>query len=101
VAINKKLANSILKMAEIDQKVRLDGLKIENNYIWSFKDQIFINWNQDLLVNDINAFNDKPVNWLIWHNTKRPHFSLNNQSLVNCLIDMIGFSRMLWAHVNI
>jgi hypothetical protein len=41
VAINKKLANSILKMAEIDQKVRLDGLKIENNYIWSFKDQIF------------------------------------------------------------
>jgi hypothetical protein len=30
VAINKKLTNSILKMAEIDEKVKLDSLKIKN-----------------------------------------------------------------------
>ena len=48
-------------MAEIDQKVRLDGLN-ENNYIWSSRTKYLLT-GQDLLVNDINAFNDKQ--WLI------------------------------------
>ena len=60
----------------------------------------FINWHQDLLATNINTFNDKLVNWLLWYNTKRPHFSLNNQSPINYLINTLGFSRMLWTYAQ-
>jgi len=40
----------------------------------------FINWNLDLLATDIDAFNHKLVDWLLWYNTKRAHSSLQRQS---------------------
>ena len=40
----------------------------------------FVDWNLDLLFTDIEVFNLKLVNWLIWYNTKRPHQSLKNQA---------------------
>ena len=36
----------------------------------------FIAQNRTLLRNDLLAFNEKLVDWLLWYNTKRPHESL-------------------------
>lgn len=47
----------------------------QNAQIESFNRTIqedFINWHQDLLATDLNQFNQKLVDWLIWYNTKRP-----------------------------
>jgi len=37
----------------------------------------FVNWNKDILVDDINAFNKKLMEYLIWYNTKKTHRAIN------------------------
>ncbi|WP_084275367.1 integrase core domain-containing protein [Nitratiruptor tergarcus] len=37
----------------------------------------FINYHEDLLFTDLDAFNKKLAQWLIDYNTKIPHYSLN------------------------
>lgn len=46
----------------------------------------FINWNVDLALTDINLFNRKLVDYLIWYNTQRPHEGLNDQSPIDYLL---------------
>jgi transposase InsO family protein len=73
----------------------------QNAQIESFNRTIqedFVNWHQALLANDIDKFNHKLTEWLLWYNTKRPHSSLNKQSPVQYLIENLGFSRMLWTY---
>jgi len=73
----------------------------QNAQIESFNRTIqedFIDWNIDLLANNIDVFNQKLVDWLLWYNTRRPHSSLNKQSPVQYLINNLGFSRMLWTY---
>ena len=60
----------------------------------------FIDWNLDLLASNINAFNHKLVDWLLWYNTKRVHSSLNNQSPLQYLINTLGFSKMLVSYAR-
>ncbi len=60
----------------------------------------FIDWNLDLLATDINTFNQKLVDWLLWYNTKRAHSSLNNQSPLQYLINNLGFSNMLVSYAS-
>jgi len=36
----------------------------------------FIEFHKDLLFHDIDAFNDKLLDYLIWFNEERPHYSL-------------------------
>jgi transposase InsO family protein len=60
----------------------------------------FIDWNLDLLATDINAFNQKLVDWLLWYNTRRGHSSLNNQSPLQYLINNLGFSKMLVSYAQ-
>lgn len=36
----------------------------------------FYNYNQDLLFDDIEMFNQKLMKWILWFNTERPHSSL-------------------------
>ncbi len=36
----------------------------------------FIKRNRHLLAYDMDAFNDKLMDWLLWYNTRRPHWSL-------------------------
>jgi transposase InsO family protein len=45
----------------------------------------FINDNIFLLVDDIDAFNRKLMDYLIWYNTQRPHKSLNNLTPIDFL----------------
>jgi len=37
----------------------------------------FIEFHKDLLFDDIDAFNDKLLDYLIWFNEERPHYALN------------------------
>lgn len=43
-------------------------------------DEEFLQWNRALLRDDVRAFNDKLVDWLLWYNTERPHHALGQVS---------------------
>ena len=62
----------------------------------------FIKQNRMLLAYDIEAFNKKLIEWLLWYNTRRPHWSLGLISplkyIVNTLTDKE--SHMLWTDTN-
>jgi transposase InsO family protein len=38
--------------------------------------EAFVNRNRQLLAYDLEAFNRKMMDWLVWYNTRRPHWSL-------------------------
>ncbi|MBU6430991.1 MAG: integrase core domain-containing protein, partial [Patescibacteria group bacterium] len=38
--------------------------------------EAFISRNRALLSYDIESFNQKLIDWLLWHNTRRPHWTL-------------------------
>jgi transposase InsO family protein len=40
----------------------------------------FIDLHLNLLLEDIDGFNEKLMDYLVWYNTERPHGSLNNKS---------------------
>ncbi|MGQ9638820.1 MAG: integrase core domain-containing protein [Thermodesulfobacteriota bacterium] len=61
----------------------------------------FIDWNLDLLSKDIDAFNQKLVDWLLWYNTQRTHSSLKGQSPLQYLISNLGFSKMLVYYASV
>ncbi len=56
----------------------------------------FIDWNEFLL-EDVNEFNKKLTDYMIWCNTERPHWSLKLQSPVDYLINNNLLSRMRWT----
>ena len=56
----------------------------------------FVDWNELFLENP-DMFNSKLMKYLIWYNTKRPHWSLNLQSPVDYLINNNYLSRMCWT----
>lgn len=60
----------------------------------------FVDWNWRPLFRDLQLFNHKLVDWLLFYNTKRPHFSLGNIPPVKYLILNKGFSNMLWTHTT-
>ena len=59
-----------------------------------------VDWNWMSLFHDLELFNQKLVDWLIFYNTKRPHFSLGNIPPVKYLILKVGFSNMVWTHTR-
>ena len=56
----------------------------------------FIDWNE-ILLEDVNQFNQKLTDWLIWYNTKRFHWSLALQTPVDYLINNNLLSKMRWT----
>ena len=57
----------------------------------------FIDWNE-ILLEDVNEFNKKLIDWLLWYNTKRYHWSLNLISPVDYLINNGLLSNMCWTN---
>lgn len=53
-----------------------------------------------VLLEDTNKFNHKLMDWLVWYNTKRPHWSLNLQSPIDYLLKNNYLSRMMWTDTN-
>jgi transposase len=54
----------------------------------------FINENIDLLITDLNLFNHKLIEHLLWYNTLRPHESLNDMTPINYLLKRYPESQM-------
>jgi transposase InsO family protein len=47
----------------------------------------FIIYHRSLLRDEVVAFNEKLIDYLIWYNTKRPHHSLGLRSPFQCMIE--------------
>lgn len=76
-----------------------------NAYIERFNRTIqeeFINWNRQLLSSNLNKFNHKLIDWLLWYNTKRPHWSLGLIPPLQYIVNKLTpeKSNMLWTHTN-
>ena len=59
----------------------------------------FIKQNRQLLAYDIDAFNDKLMDWLLWYNTRRPHWSLGLISPLRYICNQLTAveSQMCWT----
>ena len=62
----------------------------------------FIKQNRMLLAYDIDAFNQKLINWLLWYNTRRPHWSLGLISPLRYIVSTLTAeeSHMLWTDTS-
>jgi len=52
----------------------------------------------EIWLDNVDEFNEKTIDWLIWYNTKRYHWSLNLMSPVDYLINNGCFSKMCWTN---
>jgi len=59
----------------------------------------FIKQHRLLLAYDIDAFNQKLIDWLLWYNTRRPHWSLGLVSPLRYIVGTLTAekSHMLWT----
>ena len=60
----------------------------------------FVDYYDDLLFTDINAFNQEMANWLIDYNTKIPHHSLLMKTPVQYLFENNPQCHMLWTNTQ-
>jgi putative transposase len=75
------------------------GQPYKNGHIEKYNKAIqeeFIDWNETLL-DDPRLFNPRFMDYLLWYNTKRLHWSLNLQSPVNHMLTTNILSRMRWT----
>jgi transposase InsO family protein len=62
----------------------------------------FIKANIYLLAYDIDAFNEKLIDWLLWYNTRRPHWSLGLISPMRYIYNTLPEkSHMWWTNTQI
>lgn len=55
----------------------------------------FVDFNAVLLEEkDTKSFNDKLIDYLLWYNTKRPHFTLKNQTPMQVVVEYLKKSNM-------
>lgn len=61
----------------------------------------FVDWHQPELVEDLADFNSQLMDWLIWYNTERPHWSLRLTAPMEYLLTVLQLtpteSSMLWT----
>ena len=61
----------------------------------------FMDTDRYLMADDIELWNKKLMDWLIWYDTERPHYALGQISPMSYLISNFGLSNMLWTHTII
>jgi transposase InsO family protein len=92
-----------LKEQEITHYWNYPGQPYKNGHIEKYNRTIqeeFIDQNS-VLLEDTGQFNKKLMSYLIWYNTKRPHWSLNLTSPVDYLINNYNLSNMLWTETSV
>ncbi len=52
-------------------------------------------------MDDVDELNEKLMNWLVWYNTKRYHWSLDLTSPVDYLINNGLLSKMSWTNTRL
>ena len=60
----------------------------------------FLDHNLRELFSDLEKFNHKLIDKLIFYNTRRPHCSLSDNPPLKYLIENLGFSTMLWTYAT-
>lgn len=60
----------------------------------------FLSYNRGLMRDDVAAFNDKLVDWLLWYNGERPHYALGQRSPFQCMMSALPTTdcHMWWTH---
>ena len=61
--------------------------------------EAFIQYHRKLLAHDLEEFNRKLMDWLLWYNTRRPHWSIGLQSPLRYIVSTLSEeeSQMLWT----
>ncbi len=69
-----------------------------NRTLW----EDFIMWHRALLRDDIVAFNELLVDWLLWYNTERPHESLGMRSPLQYIVSTLTEAecQMWWTRTT-
>ena len=78
------------------------GQPTKNGHIERYNRTIqeeFVDWNEILLENP-SEFNRKLMDWLVWYNTQRFHWSLNLTSPVDYLLNNRLLSNMSWTNTS-
>jgi len=91
-----------LEKSKITHYWNYPGQPYKNGHIEKYNRTIqeeFADWNEVLLENT-NEFNQKLMDWLIWYNTERYHWSLNLTSPVDYLLNNSLVSRMRWTNTS-
>lgn len=89
-----------LEKQEITHYWNYKGQPYKNGHIEKYNRTIqeeFIDQNE-ISLEDVDAFNLKLVDWLIWYNTERYHWSLNLTSPVDYLLKNSLMSNMCWTN---
>ena len=92
-----------LKKKRITHYWNYKGQPSKNGHIEKYNRTIqeeFID-QHSVLLEDIANFNKRLMEYLIWYNTKRPHWSLNLISPVDYLIKNNFLSKMMWTNTDI
>lgn len=65
-------------------------------------DEEFLQWNRALLRDDVRAFNDKLIDWLLWYNGERPHYALGQISPFRAMMQSLpaGECQRWWTHTS-
>jgi hypothetical protein len=52
---------------------------------------------------DVKAFNNKLVDWLLWYNGERPHYALGQVSPFRCMMKSLAEREchMWWTHTAV
>jgi transposase InsO family protein len=58
----------------------------------------FVDYQGDLLFTDLDLFNEKLADWLVFYNAQRPHSSLGQRSPLQFLIQHQPQCQMYWSH---
>ena len=76
------------------------GQPYKNGHIEKYNRTIqeeFVDQNE-ILLQDVNEFNQRLMDWLVWYNTERYHWSLNLTSPVDYLLNNSLLSNMRWTN---
>lgn len=65
-------------------------------------DEEFLRFNRTLLRDDIRAFNNALVDWLLWYNGERPHYALGQVAPFRSMMTTlpVGECQMWWTHTD-
>ena len=77
----------------------------ENAHIERFNrtlNEEFLIYHRALLRDDVSAFNEALIEWLLWYNTKRPPYALGNISPFKYIMSTLppAECHMLWTHTR-
>ncbi len=60
----------------------------------------FLRYNRALMRDDVGAFNQKLIDWLLWYNGERPHYALGQVSPFRYMMSLLPATdcQMWWTH---